>query len=170
MKAPLLPQAHLLRIFSVTDGVLYWNMNRDSLAIHKGDPVATKLDPDGYVTVRVFDRRVMVHRLIYKMSTGDEPEQVDHIDQQKQNNRISNLRAATHAENQANRAGWSTGFKGVYASGQKFRAMISIDKKPTHIGTYDTEQLAARAYDREARKLFGEFAHTNFENDNEDDT
>ena len=143
MKTPLLPQSHLLRIFSVADGVLYWAMNRDTLGIVKGDPVATQLDPDGYVTVRVFDRRVMVHCLIYKMATGEEPEHIDHRDQDKSNNRISNLRAATHAQNQANREGWSDGYKGVYPSGKNYRAMISIDGKPTHIGTYDTEELAA---------------------------
>ena len=167
MKTPLLPADHLRRIFSVTDGVLYWNMNRDTLGIVKGDPVTTIIDPDGYVTVRVFDRRVMVHCLIYKIVMGEEPEQVDHRDQDKTNNRIENLRAATHAENQANREGWSDGYKGVYPSGKKFRAMISLDGTPTHIGTYDTEEAAARAYDSAARINFGEFAHTNFENNND---
>lgn len=166
-KTPLLPAEHLRRIFSVTDGRLFWNMNRDTLGVSRGDPVQTKMDPDGYVTCRVFDRRIMVHRLIYKIVMGDEPEQVDHRDQDKTNNRIENLRAATHAENQANRGGWSEGFKGVYPSGKKFRAMISLEGKPTHIGTYDTEEQAAKAYDAAARVNFGEFAHTNFENNHD---
>ena len=159
---PLLPATHLKRIFSVVDGVLFWNMNRDTLSIHKGDPVQTTLDPDGYVTVRVFDRRIMVHRIIYKMDTGEEPEQVDHIDQVKSNNRISNLRASTHQQNQQNRSGWSEGYKGVYPSGKRYKAVISVDGKATHIGTYDTEEIAAKAYDEEALRLFGEFANLNF--------
>ena len=164
---PLLPADHLRRIFSVTDGRLFWNMRRDALHIAKGDPVETRLDPDGYVTVRVFDRRLMVHRIIYKLIHGEEPPHVDHRDQNKQNNCIENLRAATHAQNQQNRKGWSDGKKGVYVSGKKFRAAISVDGRAKHIGTYTTEEEAAHAYDKEARRLFGDFANLNYENDND---
>jgi hypothetical protein len=163
-KNPLPVQDVLQRVFKydLQEGILRWKMRRDSLGIRAGDAVKIHEHQDGYMEVRVFDRHVKVHLLIYKLHYGDEPEQVDHIDQDKKNNRLENLRAATQAQNQANRTGWSDGYKGVYKNHKgRFRSIITIKSKQKSLGTFDTQEEAAKAYNDAASKAWGEFAHLN---------
>lgn len=89
---------------------------------------------------------------------------VDHADGDGLNNRRSNIRPATHAQNMRNsRArGGKSQFKGVFATPRgKWRTCIRHDGETLHLGTYDSEEVAARQYDRAARLLFKEFAKTN---------
>lgn len=161
-KNPLPHQDVLQRVFYDDDGILRWKMRRDALGIRAGDAVKIHEHQDGYLEVRVFDRHVKVHLLVYKLHHGDEPEQVDHIDQNRRNNRIENLRPATQTQNQANRSGWSDGYKGVYASPNgRFRAIITVDGKQRSIGTFDSDVEAATAYNDAALEAWGEFAHLN---------
>ena len=57
----------------------------------------------GYRVTKVMNGRYRVHRLIYKMMTGEEPDEVDHINNIKDDNRWLNLRSVTRQENQLNR-------------------------------------------------------------------
>jgi len=85
---------------------------------------------------------------------------VDHINGNKLDNRIENLRFCTRKQNFANqkkRKNNTTGFKGVYYKKRvkKFRAKIcSIE-----IGLYNTAEEAHRAYIHTAKEMFGEFAN-----------
>jgi hypothetical protein len=89
---------------------------------------------------------------------------VDHINGNGLDNRPQNLRVVTNAENAGNRryfAG-SSRFRGVsYAQG-RIRAQIQQDGKQFYLGVFATEEEAARAYDREADRLFGSRAIKNF--------
>ena len=92
---------------------------------------------------------------------------VDHIDGNSLNNRRSNLRICTPRQNTANRAKTRNGtsrFKGVHfcTRDRKWRAQIGVDGARRFIGDFDDEVEAARAYDRKAAELFGEFAYLNF--------
>jgi AP2 domain len=92
---------------------------------------------------------------------------VDHIDGDTFNNQRHNLRTATTQQNRANSkkvAKAASRFKGVFLSnnGKKWRAHIKFEGKQTHLGTFDSEEDAAKAYDRAAKDLFGEYARTNF--------
>lgn len=106
---------------------------------------------------------VYMHRQITKDPKGLV---VDHIDGNGLNNRGSNLRLCTVSENLRNRQPTRAGskYKGVSFRKQrnKWRAEITLNGRHYHIGLFDNETDAAKAYDRKAAELFGEFAYLNF--------
>jgi hypothetical protein len=91
---------------------------------------------------------------------------VDHINRNKRDNRRCNLRVCTQVENMRNRCSTygSSKFKGVSwdARRKKWMAAIHINGTQIRIGFFADEVDAAKAYDRKARELFGEFAYLNF--------
>lgn len=94
---------------------------------------------------------------------------VDHKNGDSLDNRRENLRIATQQQNNQNqrvRAGKKTSiFKGVsfHKDTNKWQVKIKGPEKEIHLGLYLSEEEAAMAYDRAARKIFGEFAKCNFE-------
>jgi len=92
---------------------------------------------------------------------------VDHINRDSLDNRRSNLRQVTHAQNQYNQRGsrYSTSpYKGVSwdKARHKWCAQIMIDYHQNHLGRFDNEIDAAKAYDKAALAAFGEYAYLNF--------
>jgi len=90
----------------------------------------------------------------------------DHIDHNGLNNQRENLREATHSQNLANqpkRGVYTSNYKGVCWSTnqQKWKATISFNSKTKHLGLFDNEEDAARAYNRWAILIHGEFAAIN---------
>jgi hypothetical protein len=105
----------------------------------------------------------LMHRII--LGVTDE-RQVDHKDLDPLNNRKSNLRIATHSQNQQNtavRMNSRTGFKGVrYVPRSKlWVARICVNRRRISLGCFHSPEEAAAAYDVAATQLFGEFARTN---------
>ena len=90
---------------------------------------------------------------------------VDHINHDPLDNHRHNLRLATRSQNAANvgpYANNTSGYKGVDFNQGKWRARITQHGKRHFLGTFDTAEEAARAYDSKALELFGEFASLNF--------
>lgn len=109
-------------------------------------------------------KRVMfMHRQILGLRQGDK-KLTDHHNHNGLDNRKYNIRICTDSENQGNRISKPTGkskYRGVRWYNNKWAA--SIGKNRSHIGYYKSEIEAAKAYDRVAKKRFGEFAYTNFQ-------
>jgi len=105
-------------------------------------------------------KHYFTHRIIWLMHYGEFPVgEVDHIDLDKGNNRIENLRQATKSQNQANVPGRIRGrLKGASQLNGKWRAKIKVRGRYLFLGYYATEQEAHEAYKRAAIKHFGEFA------------
>lgn len=90
--------------------------------------------------------------------------EVDHINGDTLDNRMINLREANRSQNMANMRNHNpSGFKGITPIQNKWRAQICFKYRKISLGTFETKEQAAKAYDCAARKYFGEFAHTNFQ-------
>jgi hypothetical protein len=92
---------------------------------------------------------------------------VDHIDRNPLNNTRANLRFCTHSENQRNKASKplsTSKYLGVHWHKKdcKWQATIRVEGKKVYLGSFKSEEDAARAYDAAAREHHGQFANPNF--------
>lgn len=109
--------------------------------------------------------RQLVHRIIAEWAGMDTSRTIDHVRSHKLDNRRSQLRPATRAQQSYNQHGCMRGkvkYRGVHKHHDKFRAMISYGNKSVHIGIYSYAKDAAKAYDKAAKRLRGKFAVLNF--------
>lgn len=129
---------------SVKGDYFYWY-------ITKPNTLTRKLCPD-----------LGVHRIIYRMFVGEIPPtmEIDHIDNDTENNRISNLRLATKNQNQHNaRAHQTKHLKGAYPlKTGGWTSFIAKDKVRTYLGFFATEQQAHQAYCDASEKLHKTFS------------
>lgn len=120
------------------------------------------IDSNGYIKAVVpkSKRLISLHRLIMNI---EKKEMIDHISGDKLDNRRNNLRLCTNQQNQFNSKskGGKSKYKGVYKYKNKWAAQITRDYKKNFLGYYDNEIDAAKAYNKKAIELFGEFAYLN---------
>jgi len=151
MKYTKLPsQGELLKLFTYNpqQGTLYWNNSRAYKAKHgKRAGCAAR-----YVVVRINKILYPAHRVIYKLCNGDfdETKEIDHIDQNKHNNRVENLRVVTRQVNSMNKPknkNNTSGHKGVSfcKQTQRWSAQIKINHKKFNLGRYIDINDAVRA-------------------------
>jgi len=108
-------------------------------------------------------REYPAHHIVWLLHNGEMPREIDHIDGNPANNRIDNLRSATHAQNLANtkrRRDNTSGYKGVrlHKSSGLWNARIKAGDKVHSLGYFKTAELAGAAYADAAAKYFGQFA------------
>jgi hypothetical protein len=120
--------------------------------------------PDGYAARNENGKKILMHRQIMQPPKGMV---VDHIDANRANNCRFNLRVCTRQENMHNKrkhSGSSSQFKGVgyLKRRRKWYARIWCMGERIWLGYFTDEAEAARAYDRKAVELFGEYARLNF--------
>ncbi len=108
-------------------------------------------------------KTIIMHRFIMGFPIGKV--EIDHADNNGLNNQKHNLRIATRSENQHNRSAQVnciSRYKGVTFRRNKYQSRIMVNYKSITVGYYKDEIQAAKAYDKKAIELFGEFAKTNF--------
>ena len=113
------------------------------------DSAVGSISDEMYLCARVFGRTYKVHRLIWKLVHGVDPDFVDHINGNRADNRLCNLRDVTRGGNAKNRStvgDKGDGDVGVSPRNSKWRARISDSGRLIQLGTFDTkaEALAAR--------------------------
>ena len=153
----------LLDAFEYRDGHLYWKKKK---YVRKPKSPVGRLNKGGYRNVTLNYKCYYAHRITFLMHHGYLPKFVDHIDGNKDNNKIENLRAATQSENLHNskrNKRSTTGHKGVKWSKQKqkFIGIVRSNYKEYYAGAYNTIEEAAKATIELRNKLHGAFAKHN---------
>ena len=144
----------LNHLFEYKDGELIRKVSAPPV---KAGDSAGSLGHDGRVKVEIDGKYYLRYRLIWIMHNGDIPEGmlIDHIDNEslKSDDRIENLRLATHSQNLHNREA-----RGHYWDNGKWRAVIKHQGKQIYLGRFDCQLDARAEYLRAKRKYAGEFA------------
>lgn len=116
-----------------------------------------------YASTKINNKNIKMHRFLMDAPDGFH---VDHINGNTLDNRKENLRIVTAQQNQGNSrkiAVFTSKFKGVcwQKASSKWRAYIAVNRRQQHLGLFENEIDAAKAYDMAAEKEFGEYAFYN---------
>lgn len=152
--------------YDIATGQFTWRSRQDPQwnGLRAGK-VAGRLAWNGYRLITIDYTNYREHHLAWLWVHGEMPQgDIDHIDGDRANNRIGNLRLATRSQNLANK--WDrrrnvSGFKGVSASGRKSKpwaAHIKVNGRSAFLGRYETPEAAHAAYAAKAVSVFGEYA------------
>jgi hypothetical protein len=148
-------------------GALTWRWRADvrrQANAHFFGKLAGSINRNGYRSVSIREKSYQGARVAWAIVTGEwPPNEVDHVDGNRSNDRWSNLRLATDGENSRNRRKRSdntSGFKGVswFKENGKWRAQIQVDGVKHCLGFYSTKKDAYQAYCDGAIKHHGAFA------------
>lgn len=144
-------RARELLSYDQKTGLLTWRTDRKGFRC--AGKVAGSRHTCGYTVVRIDRVRYFAHRVVWLIVTGTmPPDQIDHINRIRNDNRIENLRCASHAENNQNmqmpRTLYLTGLPGTTFSkwAKRWMSNIRVDGRRVHLGYFDTPELAHAAY------------------------
>ena len=116
----------------------------------------------GYIQANIDRHRVFLHRIAWQYVHGVVPKgQIDHINGDRLDNRIVNLRLATQQQNSANmrrRPNNKSGLKGVVRFKNRWRCYVHVNGKTRYLGTFKSKNEAHSAYVSAAVHHFGKFA------------
>lgn len=133
---------------------------------YAGKNCTTVSNTTGYVQVAISvngkKEKYRAHRVIHKLMTGLDPDEIDHVNHIRDDNRWVNLREVSSTQNKQNLSMHLdniAGYKGVtfHPPTQKYMVRIQVNKKPIYIGLYVTAELAHEAYLAASKQHFGEF-------------
>lgn len=155
LKRPIIIENDVAKVPVYCSGViLYAVIDKEDVGLV--EDIFWSSDKRGYAR----GNNIYLHRHILKPPTN---KQVDHINGNRLDNRRANLRLATNQQNQMARhvVVGKSGYKGVHKHGKKWRAQIKYNGKLVRLGSYETPERAAKAYDQAAKALFGEWGVLN---------
>lgn len=151
--------------YNPENGKLQWKKFRAANA-QVGD-IAGFVGRDGYVRVKILGRSILAHRIAWLLFYKKQPEnEIDHINGDRSDNKISNLRSCDRRQNSRNTATRSDnecGIKGVgyHKPSGKWRARIYVDGKSKFIGNFLSKHEAKKAYEAAAKSIYGDFFRRN---------
>jgi hypothetical protein len=157
----MITQKECLDLFEYRDGKLFWKVTRNNF-VPKGTEVGS-LDGKGYLRTKINKKNYSVHRLIFLFHKGYLPEYLDHINGDRLDNRIENIREATMGQNNYNKKTPKTntsGFKNVYWTKDmnKWRVRLNANGIKVCFGYYEDFEKAKRVAIEARNKLHKEFA------------
>ena len=135
--------------YNIDSGKFTWV--KSPARVVKAGSAAGRLRPDGYVNIQIKGRLYFAHRLAWLITHREWPEdQIDHINGNRADNRISNLRKVSRAQNGQNRKtnkNSATGITGVTWNKKRktWIARIMVNKKAIHLGYFDSKEDAVLA-------------------------
>lgn len=154
-----------LEPFYYDNGRLRHSYNKAMNKVKAGEFADTNISDKGYRTVQYAGKSLKAHRVIWEMFNGEIPNGyvIDHVNNDRSDNRIENLRLATNAENCRNRKGANctskTKARGVQKlpSG-KYRVRVYANGKDMHIGVFDSLEEAIEKSHSVRVEVYKEFA------------
>ena len=150
--------------YDAETGNIYWLVSRKGVRRSKG-LLAGTVKRYGYRYIRWKGHELLAHRLVYMLHHGviaDRSLEIDHINADKSDNRIENLRAVTHKGNRQNQirpqSNNRSGFQGVWyhphlREGRRYVASVRVDGKNNVVGCFPTPEEAHEAYKVAKRNL-----------------
>jgi len=161
-----LTQEEANELFEYRDGMLYWKKLVTNKTGNLVGEIAGYIHPTGYRLISVHGHQYKAHRLMFLYHYGHMPKFVDHINGDRADNRIENLREATRSENARNcflTTPNASGAKGVskLKNSDKWRCRLTVEKVTKCVTGFDTKELA-----QEFVELWREIAHGDFANHN----
>lgn len=149
-------------------GNLIWKI-KPAARVKVGD-VAGSIASDSYIRICINRKFYRAHRLVFLMHKGYLPKTLDHINGDRVDNRIENLRPVTASQNQHNRktnANNTSGYKGVswHKGAKKWVTKIKLEGKPIYLGLFDNLEEAAEVVRKTREELHGDFANHGDDND-----
>lgn len=157
----MITQEYIKQLFSYSDGNLYWKVAKGSRA-KVGDKAGT-LNNTGYIRIIINGKAYQAHRIIFLIHHNYLPEFIDHIDGNKVNNCVENLREATLLQNNCNQKllkANTSGYKNVswHKQLKKWQVTIKVNTKQRHMGIFDDLELAELVAIEARDKYHKEFA------------
>ena len=173
---PLPPQNELDRLlrYDAWSGKLYWRDRTpdmfggdDTVSLGKWRSWTTRFANkeaftatmnNGYLASMMGGKLYLAHRVIWKLVHGEDPNVIDHINGDRADNRLKNLRNITQAANMQNKRRYkrnTSGVTGVHRLGNAWCARISVNGEVRYLGTFATLEEAAAAREQAAREFGG---------------
>lgn len=161
----MLQQSDALKLFEYRDGKLYCKEKTSKKSKNVIGQEIGHINPSEYLRTKIKYKEYFIHKIIYLMHHGYMPQIVDHIDGNRQNNKIENLRAVNLSQNQHNRGvdGRNTsGYKNVSwcKRTNKWQVSIGIINKRIHFGRFDDIELADLVAQEARNKYHGQFSRS----------
>ena len=144
-------------LFYYREGLLYNKVNRHKNP--KDSPISNTPNGEGYMLMEALGKNYKVHRVIFAILKGYFPEEIDHVNGNRLDNRIENLRACTHLQNSYNlaqRKGVS-GVQGVSKCGDKWRVRLGSGGRRLSLGLYEDLELAQLVVEEARDKYHKEY-------------